>query len=115
MNDASSIMHEVHILLRKGKRSNTGFSLTASKLEVDANFFRIKDVLDELTESIDTTRDLNKWDAVLAELRATLFKRRCTIESNIKKCSQLERSDDASTDELRRDRQDLRNIEEDLK
>lgn len=115
MNDASSVMHEVHILLGKGKTNNTGFSLTASKLEVDANFFRIKDVLDELTESIDTTRDLNNWDSVLAKLRATLFERRCTIESNVKKYSQLERSDDASADELRRDRQDLQNIEEDLK
>ena len=108
-------MRDVHLLLRSGAEDNTGLPLAISKSTADAKFFKIKDILEELKESIDTARDLDKLDGVFAELKAKLFKRRCTIEFNRKKCLQLEQSDTANAHELRRDCTDLRNIEEDLR
>ena len=115
VNEASSIIHDVHLLLRGGEVDSTGFSLPMSKSAINAKFVKIKDILEELKESVATTRDLGKLDVVFAELKATLFKRRCTIEFNRKKCLQLEGSDTTSAHELQKDCKVLQNIEEDLR
>jgi hypothetical protein len=113
--NASSIMHEVRLLLEREEGDDTDLSLTSPKTSVDAKFVKIKEVLDRLKEVIGNTRDLSKWDLLLAKLNATLLKRRCSLESNMKKCTQLEQSDSACAHELRGDCKDLRNIEENLR